>query len=89
MHGIIELGLTNPILDDTAQKVPYLEPGLISHLRNRLGELNGSIVIEDVWFLKLQREKDISIMEKIIQLPGIKKRELEHVNQCSAGSILE
>ena len=51
------------------------------HLRDRLRELNGSIVIEE-WYPTLQRERDVSIMEKLSRLPGATKRELEHANQC-------
>ena len=72
----------NPILDDTAADVTYLEPGLISHLRYRLEDLGGSIVVEDAWHPTLRREGDVSIMEKLIQLPGVKKSQLQHANQC-------
>eukprot|EP00956_Cyclotella_meneghiniana_P010995 scaffold15408_cov41-Cyclotella_meneghiniana.AAC.13 len=63
-------------------RLPYMEPGQIMHLRDRLRELEGSIVIEDIWYPTLQREGDASIMEKLAQLPGVSKRELEHANQC-------
>ena len=79
----LESGMTTPILDDTIPRLPYMEPGHIMHLRDRLRELDGSIlVIEDIWYPTLQRERDESIMGKLAQLPGISKRELEHANQC-------
>ena len=78
----LESGMINPILDDTDLRLPYLEPGHIMHLRDRLRELNGSIVIEDIWYPTLQREGDVSIMEQLSRLPGVTKRELEHANQC-------
>jgi hypothetical protein len=55
---------------------------MIVHLRERLREAKGSIVVDDIWLPALQRLKDMAIMEAIALLPGITKREMEHVNQC-------
>eukprot|EP00956_Cyclotella_meneghiniana_P015235 scaffold23138_cov41-Cyclotella_meneghiniana.AAC.5 len=78
----LESGMTTPILDNTTPRLPYMEPGHIMHLRDRLRELDGSIVIEDIWYPTLQPEGDASIMGMLAQLPGISKRELEHAYQC-------
>eukprot|EP00956_Cyclotella_meneghiniana_P036569 scaffold127564_cov23-Cyclotella_meneghiniana.AAC.1 len=78
----LDSGLTNPILDDTSTNVSYIEPGMIMHLHDRLAKLDGSIVLEDQWCPKIQREHDISIMKKRSQLTGVKPRELQHANQC-------
>jgi hypothetical protein len=67
-------------MDDTIISIPYLEPGIISHLRSRLGELGGSIVISDIWTPALQREGDVSIMDVLLRVHGITKAELEKVN---------
>ena len=49
----LESGMIRPIMDDTETMIPYLEPGLIRHLRERLGEMKGSIVIEEIWYPEL------------------------------------
>jgi hypothetical protein len=74
----LQSGFVEPILDSTSIPTPYLEPGLISHLRGILGQLNGSMVINDAWRPELQRVDDSSIMETLARLPGVKKRDLEH-----------
>jgi hypothetical protein len=78
----LESGLIKPILDDTKTPLLYLEPGLIMHLRDRLGVANGSIVIAESWQPGLQRLGDKSIMEAIVRLKNLTKRQLEHINQC-------
>ncbi|KAL3804450.1 LOW QUALITY PROTEIN: hypothetical protein ACHAWO_012466 [Cyclotella atomus] len=77
----LQSGFVKPILDSTKVPTPYLETGLTSHLQERLGELNGSIVVKDAWRPELQRVEDKSIMEQIVSLPQIKKRQMEHANQ--------
>jgi hypothetical protein len=78
----LESGLVTLILGNTKIPLPYLEPGIITHLRDRLRVANGSIAITDSWQPSLQRLKDRPIMEAVVQLKGITKRQLEHVNQC-------
>ena len=43
----LDSGLMHPIMDATKTRVPYLEEGLISHLRDRLGYMGASIVISE------------------------------------------
>ena len=76
-------GLTTPILDNVDIESPYLEEGVISHLRGTLKKLHGSIHIEDVWTPQLQREGDRSLMEAFAQNePKIKKGDLKAANTC-------
>ena len=76
-------GLTTPILDSVDLEIPYLEEGVISHLRNTLRKLYSSLHIEDVWTPKLQREGDRSIMEVLMQhKPKIKTGDLKAANTC-------
>jgi hypothetical protein len=67
----LDAGLTDPILEDTKTWTPYLEEGLIQHIRDRLEHLGGNISVEDVWYPKLQRVGDISIMKALSRLPGV------------------
>lgn len=69
----LDSGLTEPILEDTKTWTPYIEEGLIRHIRDRLAYLEGSIAIEDIWCPKLQREGDISIMQALGRLPKVQK----------------
>ena len=78
----LESGFVQPILEETSLQAPYLEPGIISHLRYRLNELDGRISVEGAWQPELQRVGDVPIMEALVQLPGVKKGELAHANQC-------
>jgi hypothetical protein len=78
----LESGLTSFILDDIKHNLTYLEEGFIAHLRERLRELDGGIHVEGAWIPHLQRINDVSIMEKLLELNEVTKRELEHANQC-------
>jgi hypothetical protein len=78
----LESGLTSFILDDIKHNLTYLEEGFIAHLRERLRELNGGIHVEGAWIPHLQRINDVSIMERLLELDKVTKRELEHANQC-------
>jgi hypothetical protein len=69
-------------MEETTLRVPYLEEGLISHLRGRLGALGASIVISDIWHPALQRDRDIAIMEVLLRLPGVKPTDLIKANMC-------
>jgi len=69
----LDSGLMHPIMDATKIKVPYLEEGLISHLRDRLGHMGASIVISETWYPALQQCGDIAIMEALLCLPDVKK----------------
>jgi hypothetical protein len=82
MQAQLDSGLTEPILEDTKTWTPYIEEGLIRHIRDRLAYLDGSIAIEDEWCPKLQREGDISIMQALSRLPGVTKGELKKANLC-------
>ena len=76
-------GLTVPILDDVDIELPYLEEGVISHLRSTLKKLHGSIHIENVWTPQLQREGDRSLMEAFAQHePKIQPGYLKAANTC-------
>ena len=77
----LEPGYVTPILEDTTSKILHIEVGLIQHLRDRLGVMNGKILIEENWHPKLQRDGDQSIMEVVSKLPNIKKGTLLKVNQ--------
>jgi hypothetical protein len=78
----LQSGFVQLILDCTGIPTQYLETGLISHLRDRLAELDGSIVIPDAWMPKIQQVNDKLIMEELALLKDVKKRQLEHANQC-------
>lgn len=77
----LESGLTSPILEETALKLPHLEEGLISHPRTLLNVMKGKILIEDQWCPMLQREGDESIMEVVLNLEKIQPGEIKKVNQ--------
>ena len=77
----LESGYVTPTLEDTTSKILHLEVGLMQHLRDRLGVMNGKILIEENWHPDLQREGDQSIMEAVNNLPNIKKGTLLKVNQ--------
>ena len=64
----LSLGLTTPILDDVALNIPYLEEGVMSHLRSTLKSVGGSLHIKGAWIPHMQREGDRSIMEKCIKI---------------------
>jgi hypothetical protein len=81
-HAQLDSGLTDPILEDTKTWKPYIEEGLISHIRERLDYLGGSISVEDIWCPNLQRHGDISIMKALSRLPGVKKAQLKKANLC-------
>ena len=44
--------------------------------------LKASIQIENIWYLKKQRENDIRIMEKNMSLKGITNSQMEVINMC-------
>ena len=62
----LESGFISPILEETALRAPYLEPGIITHLRMRLDDLDGQIAVEGAWHPELQRVDDESIMERLL-----------------------
>jgi hypothetical protein len=76
----LDSGLTKPILEETKTWTPYIEEGLIRHIRERLAYLDGSITIEDIWCPKLQQEGDTSIMQSLSRLPGVTKGKLKKAN---------
>ncbi|KAL3802447.1 hypothetical protein ACHAWO_004749 [Cyclotella atomus] len=78
----LDSGLVEPILEETKTPTPYLEVGLIRHLRERLNYLNGKLAVENLWCPHLQRERDISIMQALSRLPGVTPGELKKVNLC-------
>lgn len=69
----LESGLVQPVLDDRSTPLLYIEPGLIMHLRDRLGVANGSIVIAESWQPSLQQLGDKSIIEVIARFKGLTK----------------
>jgi hypothetical protein len=78
----LDSGLTEPILEEMKTWTPYIEEGLIRHIRERLAYLKGSIAIEDVWCPSLQRKGDTSIMQSLSRLPSVTKGELKKANLC-------
>jgi ribonuclease HI len=67
-HAQLQSGMVTPILDDTTANIPYLEPGQIKHIRERLTHLKGSIWIEKVWTPPLQRIGDQSLMAAFLKV---------------------
>ena len=57
-------GPTTSILDDVAINIPYLEEGVMSHLRATLKSLGGSLHIKGAWIPHVQQEGNRSIMEE-------------------------
>jgi hypothetical protein len=57
-------GLTEPVLEDTEIGIRYVDRGFISCLQDRLGEIDGSLWVEDAWTPKKQRVDDESLMER-------------------------
>jgi hypothetical protein len=78
----LDSGLVQPILEDTKTSTPYLEVGLIRHLRERLNYLDGKLTVENLWCPQLQREHDTSIMQALSRLPGVTPGELKKANLC-------
>ena len=64
----LSLGLTTPILDDVATNIPYLEEGIMSHLRSTLKSLGRSLYIKGHWTPQLQQEGDRSIMKECTKI---------------------
>jgi hypothetical protein len=78
----LDSGLVDPILEETKTSTPYMEVGLIRHLRERLNYLDGKLAVEGIWCPQLQREGDISIMQALSRLPGVTTGELKKANLC-------
>ena len=72
----LALGLTTPLLNDVELNFPYLNEGVMSHLRTTLKKLNGNLHIEGVWVPSLQRQRDRSIMKMIARIHDIKVGDL-------------
>jgi fructose-specific phosphotransferase system component IIB len=80
-HAQLNSGLVEPIMESWTP-VPYLEDGIISHLRSRLKALQGKIAIDGIWTPNLQRLHDRSIMEVLCMLPKVSRRQLQVANFC-------
>ena len=82
-HAQINSGWVTPLMEDTALAITYMEEGMISHLRDRLHALEGSIWIENVWKPSLQRIGDQSIMEAFAKCENkqITKHKLRLANE--------
>ena len=83
-HAQVYSGMVHPIMENTSLHLPYLEEGMISHLRERLNALNGGIWIENIWTPQLQREGDAPLMELFTKAKSkkITNRVLEEANLC-------
>ena len=73
-------GFTSPILEHTHGEITYLQPSYITALRHRLRDIQATLWIEKKWTPKLQRSGDKSIMEAVLELPGITRAKLRQVN---------
>jgi hypothetical protein len=80
-HAQLDSGLVEPIMESWTP-VPYLEDGIITHLRSRLKALQGKIAIDGIWTPNLQRVHDRSIMEALCMLPKVPRRQLQVANFC-------
>ena len=78
-------GFATHVLMSPKQIIDYGEIGWISHIRNRLRELNGQLLVEKAWRPDLQRKGDTAIMENIVNIMGktcgITKKERLLANQ--------
>ena len=61
-------GFVTPILEATVQPMDYIDQGWILDLRTRLADIGATLWVEDAWQPKLQRENDICLMEKFLEL---------------------
>ena len=71
-------------MECTELPAPHLENGWLSHVRETLTELKGSVFIKDQWTPSLQRSGDKSIMEtfcKIPKQPGTSNGRLRIANE--------
>ena len=70
-------------MENTAQRLNYMEQGWLVSMRKRFDEVDILIWIEDIWHLKLQQENGATIMELFADVPGAFQRSLEKCNQVS------
>jgi hypothetical protein len=68
-------GFTSPILEATSLPIDYIDQGWILDLRSRLDEIGASLWVEDAWQPPLQRENDVSLMEKFLQVCTTKSQQ--------------
>ena len=68
-------------MENTAQRLDYMDQGWLVSMRKMFGEIDIMIWIEDAWQPELQRENDAAIMELFADLPGAFWRDLEKCNQ--------
>ena len=72
-------GYVCPILEVTTSRLDCVDPGQLMLPRNRLGEIEASLWIDEVWAQQLQAEGDVRIMEWISALPEITRDQLDKV----------
>ena len=75
-------GLCDPIMEDTATDLSFLESGWFLHCRERLNKLHATMWIEHQWTPPLRRWGDQSIMKAFTLIPGISKAQLRKANFC-------
>ena len=73
-------GFASPILENTYGEITYLQPSYITALRHRLHDIQAALWIEKKWTPALQRTGDKSIMEAVLEIPGITRAKLRQVN---------
>lgn len=73
-------GNVTPVMENRERRMDYIEKGYLSELKRRMGEVGAGIWIEDAWAPCLQRENDVGLMERFLQLPGVRRGQLEKAN---------
>jgi hypothetical protein len=80
-HYQLATGLIKSVLEDT-RKVPYVQIPWFDKFRQYLRNTSSTIQLSDTWCPEPQRDKDDSIMAKILAFPQFKTRDLATINAC-------
>ena len=69
-------GVEAPILEQTDQSIDYLPESWVLTILKRLKALKAKVWIENIWRQEKQWVNDLSIMEALTKIPGVRRHNL-------------